>query len=346
MSAPFANEQLSAYLDGELTDAEVSELEALLESDPSLRSELAALEGAIASLRSHAPAFAPEGFKDSVLAKLEHEPIPANNVAFWRRPFGVPLEGVAIAAVALMVFGVALNLGVAPDPEPTNAAIAKLDLGPQELPGKASAPTPAATRADEATRQQAAAAAPEPQPRLKKQQVAAKPSSSGSKSLIQELIGDVSETQAVAGTEASGEYTAPEASVDSTSGGTDKQSAKVAGYRYVLTTDNPDVAAALNRLAARYKGKLEDSSGKSVQGDMMASSDTASLRVHLPASALREFGDDLRSLGSVQQENDNRWYTGDQVQVQIDVQMARPVQYRSAPTSSPPATTPSTTQKR
>ena len=40
MTRPTASEQLSAWIDGELTDAEAAELEAELARDPSLRAEL------------------------------------------------------------------------------------------------------------------------------------------------------------------------------------------------------------------------------------------------------------------------------------------------------------------
>ena len=63
-----ATDMLSAYLDGELTDAERAEVEARLADSPEWRAELDEVRGARTMLRSVAQRDAPEGFWDVVLA--------------------------------------------------------------------------------------------------------------------------------------------------------------------------------------------------------------------------------------------------------------------------------------
>lgn len=102
------NDQLSAFLDGELDETEAASLEAALEADADLRAELEKLRGVQRLLRTHGPARAPEGFAQRVIAAAEAE---GDNVVagpWWRRPFGIPVEGVLVAAAAALVLIVAL----------------------------------------------------------------------------------------------------------------------------------------------------------------------------------------------------------------------------------------------
>ncbi len=112
METPDSNERLSALLDNELSDAERRALEKELESDSALRAEFEALRGAREMVRAHGRSYAPADFVEKVMSKVENEVIPANNSNFWRRPFGVPIEAVAVAAAALMVVFGSLGTGV------------------------------------------------------------------------------------------------------------------------------------------------------------------------------------------------------------------------------------------
>lgn len=113
MTTPFANEDLSALLDGELGDAETAALEAQLTRDPALAAELDALRAAADHLRVHGPFRAPIGFVDAVLSRVEDEaPARFSLWAWLRRPFGLPVEGLALAAAAAAV----ILIVVWPDP--------------------------------------------------------------------------------------------------------------------------------------------------------------------------------------------------------------------------------------
>jgi hypothetical protein len=122
-----ANEQLSAYLDGELTDAEVAELEHRLARDPTLRAELEGLRAAVDLLRTHGPATAPPALYGDVLRAVEDEPMPGGAWRWLLRPFGLPLSGLAVAAAAVAVLGLtvggtALSLGTMSDPSSSRLA--------------------------------------------------------------------------------------------------------------------------------------------------------------------------------------------------------------------------------
>ena len=95
------SENLSAYLDGELTDAEARALEVQLSQDPSLMAELNEIQAVQSFMRSHGPTQAPPGFYTNVLSALEDEPMERSWWAWFSRPFGLPVQGIAVAAIGL-----------------------------------------------------------------------------------------------------------------------------------------------------------------------------------------------------------------------------------------------------
>lgn len=111
MSDPTLNDNLSAYLDGELTPAEAAELAARLRTDPALQAELDALREAVELLRAHGPVQAPAHLHGAILTAVAREPAPGGVLAFLRRPLGLPIQGLAVAAVALVIIGIALSTG-------------------------------------------------------------------------------------------------------------------------------------------------------------------------------------------------------------------------------------------
>ncbi|HOF19238.1 MAG TPA: zf-HC2 domain-containing protein, partial [Phycisphaerae bacterium] len=107
--------ELSAYLDGELGEAQRKRVEAALADDAKLRAELDSLRRTRELLRALPRARAPEGFVDRVLAQAERgnlvaplapaEPAPAQP---WRW-----VRWVATAAVVLVAVGVGTVITVA-----------------------------------------------------------------------------------------------------------------------------------------------------------------------------------------------------------------------------------------
>lgn len=104
-----ATEQLSAYLDGELTDTEIAELEHRLAMDPALRENLDLLRGAIDLMRTHGPVQTPPSLYGDILNAVANEPMPSGFWVWLRRPFGLPLSTLAVAMVAILVLGVAAS---------------------------------------------------------------------------------------------------------------------------------------------------------------------------------------------------------------------------------------------
>ena len=143
--APTELERLHAWLDGELSGADEQALLGALERDAALRAEAHALREARDILRRVAPVSAPPGFAERVIAAAEREPVSLDRWRALRRPFGVPIEGVALAAAVVLVVAVGLR-GRGEDPPaiegfpaettaaPAPAAPARPDPDVKELP--------------------------------------------------------------------------------------------------------------------------------------------------------------------------------------------------------------------
>ena len=92
------SEQLSAYLDGELSPEESRRMAEMVAGDPALSAELEALRSVQGLVRGLPPAQAPAGMADAVLARAQ------------RRPAGWWAGRLARAAVILLVVGVGVTV--------------------------------------------------------------------------------------------------------------------------------------------------------------------------------------------------------------------------------------------
>ncbi|MFW6066130.1 MAG: anti-sigma factor family protein, partial [Planctomycetota bacterium] len=104
-------EQLSAYLDGELSDEEARCVEAALKSDSELQAELDELRRVREMVGSLSSSQAPEGFVERVMARAERERLMAGDDSQSHR--GGPLRWarlLATAAVLLVAAGAGLVL--------------------------------------------------------------------------------------------------------------------------------------------------------------------------------------------------------------------------------------------
>ncbi|TVQ88786.1 MAG: hypothetical protein EA397_16445 [Deltaproteobacteria bacterium] len=144
-----AHDELSAYLDDELSPGERRALERRLADDPALRAELAALRDTVALLRSQGPLLAPEQLTEGIRRALMHEPPPRAPV-FWRPRRGA-LQTVAVAAAAVVVVGVAVSGSFMGERSPAMSKVqepsTELDLIDDALraerhPAKAASPPP------------------------------------------------------------------------------------------------------------------------------------------------------------------------------------------------------------
>ena len=98
------DENLTAYLDGELPEAERQELEAALEKDPGLRASLEQLRGAVAAMKALPEPAASAALRRAVLAQVEGpQNLSERLKAFFTLPRLVPIAGLAAAAALAVV---------------------------------------------------------------------------------------------------------------------------------------------------------------------------------------------------------------------------------------------------
>lgn len=312
MANPNASEQLSAYLDGELTDTERAQVEAALASDPALREALEALEGAVDFLRTHGPVQAPADFHARVMEAVEHEPMPGAWWRWLRRPFGLPIEGFAVALVAAVVLLVALPLGM------NTGGVDDLVGDPYGFVTGDEVSTKAPAKgvvSGESSEEQAEPVAQAPAPSTKK--VAPRPASSLRPAPTPAPTNDVVDAVADAG---GNETPAGGADSDTTAaaGGSYAQAPLVgAAYTYTITVASADAVAQLQRIAAQYRGQVLDARGARL--DSTELSGETLYFVEIPASDLARFGDDLRALGSVQEVRNDNLYASDPIRVPVRI---------------------------
>ncbi len=273
---------------------------------------MASLDGAVRLVRKHGPMRAPDAFLDHVLAAVAHEPMPVAAPPWWRRPFGVPLEGLMLAATALIVVGVALTSGG----------------DAEQHPAAWNPPAGGAAPAEEARPAAARVKSPyaaEPQPTAPAK--SAVPAAATSKDMVVPSTEAGKEwAEGAAGTEGANEApTAPVVADPAPGAGDAPQKWSTAGYHYVVHASDPAALAQLQRLTARHQGALTDASGEVVTaGEIDGSS--AMLTVTLPNDELLAFGDDLRALGLVEEHlAEPTLYPGSEIPVTIELRVAPPV---------------------
>lgn len=347
-NAPTNGEQLSAWLDGELTDLEAAEIERELDRNPLLRAELDELRDVRELLRTHGQAQAPDDFLAKVLARTENEPLPANDPTFWRwlrRPFGVPIEALAVAAAALLVVVAGLDLGVDALTPPSEAELAKSRAGDKEAAPEVAAsswddvdapigdlpPPTTGGSADEAKKPSKKAATPSTRA----------PSPKSTATTQQAEPAEDLEGAADGGT---AEAPETEAGPEIGTGTAGEPQPAVTGWRYQTTTDDPDILLMLQRLAGKFGGTVLDSRGRRVTGGAFDPSMAGSYLVQVPTDRLLAFDDAVRSLGLTQSvKPETRSFASEYVLVQVDITWMHVEQKQAAPAkkSAPTYETPS-----
>jgi anti-sigma factor RsiW len=97
-------EDLTAYLDGELAEADRRDLEAALEKDPALRAELAQLQGAVAALKALPQPSASAALRRAVLAEVAGpQRLGERLKLMFTLPRLAPIAGLAAAAALAVV---------------------------------------------------------------------------------------------------------------------------------------------------------------------------------------------------------------------------------------------------
>lgn len=311
---PFDDERLTAYLDGELSGPDRERLEADLQRDPALRAELDALTSVRTFLKDHVPRAAPADFLDDVLAATAGENVV--QLAWYRRPFGIPLEGLAVAAAALLVVYVALP-GRTPVSSEAPSEVASARSAPPASSALSKRPADVAGSVDNIAGLSKGGALDQAAS-LKEDLEAWKTTDELEKKR------KAVELQSVSREGGADDFAVPAEQAQTAVGGvesTPKALFVQVPYSYRIVTQDPAVLAQLSALASRYSGELKQSN--ELQLDTLSPArDAASVTVKLPASALRDFGRSLQSLGSVQAIADNSMFAGDPVEVSVSVQLA------------------------
>jgi len=285
MSGSTANDQLSAYLDGELSDLESAELEEQLAADPTLRSELGALREAADFMRTHGPVQAPPGFAARVLDRVEHEPAPGRWWRWLRRPLGIPVEGLAVAVAAAVVLFIALDLGDQPEMSEGPAA-APVQAAPEGVDDQAGAeepdavadlePAPDAWDTD-TLRSTVSKRAPPPKAPAKTIRPATSSSSTKPTAPTQQEASGSSEAQAPTPARP------PMVSVPYAS--------------YQVQTYDPQVLAKLQKLVGKLGGTILDEGGTPITTGHLEPGSRQVVRVVIPSATLAQFDDDIHGLG-------------------------------------------------
>ncbi len=295
-------ERLSAWLDGELTEAEQREFEAELARDPALRADLEALESVVRLVREEAPTVAPPGFHGRVMARVaELEPAPQPGLVAWftslgRRWEAIALGGVALAALLLFVPLAQRTPPAEPTDGPPSAGAVKLSA-PPTTPDPTEEPNssvPAPLQAKNARKSS---------PEVPQTQVVGRARVEGPS--------DAANT-GVQGTNLAWE---PQP-VEPTPGGTaeEVEVPAASAARYVVSSDDPQLKRRVLALASRY-GEVRDPSGAAVTSAARTGSDE--LVVTVSQAELPAFARGLSGLGFDVGELPADLLAGDQVELRL-----------------------------
>jgi hypothetical protein len=255
-------------------------------------------------LREEGPASPSMGFHARVMAAVEAEEAPA--VSWWawlRRPFGFPIEGLAVAAAAAAVLLLALPRG---GPAPDRSEWGELPEGAEQ--------SPAAMKQPAALPEEGLDAEPGP-PVVEPVVEAPAPSPTP---VVDESPKPVASKK---GVEAPKEpaQAASKATEPAPSAGEGEADPRMvaAPNRYDLRTDDPEVKRALLAAIDRVGGTL-------VAGEQtgVMSGSREQLRVRLSQEALASFDAQLRQLGvSVDRAFDDTRLYGAGSEIEIDLQL-------------------------
>ena len=333
MDSFFARNRLSAYLDGELTQAESREVEAALARDASLKAEFDAIRHAVDLLRGEGMVDAPRGFADRVRARTDREPMPLG----WRRWVRqIRLEPVLLAAAACLVVAYVGHRKELPELAPPTDGIATAGaFGADDPPAVELAPAaanaPVAGVASSNTVDNDGVLGNEAKPAAKMDigayDVPKQQSMASSKPRNKKQALDVEQWQA------EWEKDAPLNTGQATSGGpgalntgenavAEVQFFSPAPFRYRVAANDERGLKQLEAIARDLGGELQDSRGGRVAAWMLEEGDSRKLRVVVPAYNASALAARLREIGTVETIKESETLVKDantDVPVQVDV---------------------------
>ncbi len=316
MTEFFASQRLSAYIDGELSAAEMAEVERALRENAELRAEYERLSATVDFLREHGPVRAPSGFHDRVMASVEHEPAPGGLLARIRGWFAaMPVETFAVALAAVLVaVVVSQKLDDPSETAPTTGEeladrSRSEDKGAVPAPGNADGDLGSAVSTEDQdavqstkgntkeapawAEEMAGVLLPDDQPQKRVSSIVEPSSEDG---VVTLEVDDEPAPELSAATK-----DMPDTEIDD--GSTNQQLQAAASYR--LRVDDPQDLRSLLMLIERYDGTAT-SNGKAVDEDaLVEGASRVGVSILIPQGNLPAFHKALKQLGPVDMTSQN-----------------------------------------
>lgn len=320
----FASNRLSAYIDGELTAAEMAEMDRALRENPPLQQEYERLLATVEYVRSAGPVQAPADFHSKILAATANEPMPGG---FWRRFrgffAGIPMETVAVAMAAVLVtivIGQKMDSVESPEVPEVSAT-----TGEPELASRSGNKVDTAVKEMAELVQRGSEMPVEKAPK----DAVATLGTRGGKGIDPEQVGEVLKSTAT-GVQDDGiaalidEPTAGDVEKRTYIDG-DLDQVLTSAMSYRLHVDDPRAVRFLAKAAAKHGGVVS-LGGKPVDSSFTFDDTTtrAQLAVQIPSNKLADFYGELGALGEVEQVSGDSspLYSADTLVVSVDVMYA------------------------
>ena len=330
----FATNRLSAYIDGELSDAEMAEVEKSIRENPTVRAEYSRMLNAVELLRSQGPVEAPQGFAERLGALLATEPLPRSRRRWIPRPLRtIPMEALGLALAAILVVFV-----IQRGPQEEVQEDEQSELLVQENP-KETSQTPSEPSQAEATQEELAASlesgkqsveeapskrkeqivrAPVVPQEPKETQISREPASRDAMRSRAEAD-SLEEVGAMDWEEQFEEAGSASAKAESYSGPT----VAMGPVRYRLFPKSGEILWEIQRLAQRYGARLMKSTGGKLSPfSMTTEQNYANLKIQMSPERMENFVAALQELGamSLVRQDDTRLYGGGMMELELEVQ--------------------------
>ena len=342
----FATNRLSAYIDGQLSDAEMAEVEKSIRENPAVRSEYNRILHAVELVRHQGPVPVPEGFRERLDARLAVERAPRARLRWLPAPLRrLPMEAIGLAMAAILVVGViqrdpTIDSESAEEPE----TLAKEEV--MDPPGAEEPPIvqEGVNMELEAERAELSAADASVSEGLSERSASTKEAAMQRRAVPPPTKGKESEDSQV------GMGVLPQLQDGAGSVGTVSQdeiidwedqyqeaggSASLRGLednsttvnmgpvRYRLYPKSAEVLWQIQRLAERYGAQLQKTNGTEMAPySMTTESNYANLKLRMSPQRMESFVAALRELGamSLVQQEETRLYGGGMMELELEVQ--------------------------
>jgi len=331
------DEDVSAWVDGELSDDELEAFEAELERNASLRGRVDEIREVSEWLADEGPTEAPMGFANRVMARIDEEH-PADRT-WWtwlRRPLGLPLEGVVVALSAALVLLLVLPRADRTANQERAARQSRLERTVEPPQNEA-----VATERDAERPGERVTPSEEP-PTLALPPPTTRKGAPAEKAVVTSKRQDEGTARAESphAPESTGPTTPPtdayhvpppsevdsplaQAPLRKRAPPTPEPARDRRTLPFEVTSDDPDMLARVLKLSARFGGAF-DAAGREI-ADPTLGSGTREIFVHVPQKRLHDFESQLRALGyEVAAQGRAGLLASDRVTVRLQLTLAPP----------------------